>query len=65
MSKKIFSAQEWENAPSKQEASLSILQTHETATDLATEIDGVVQEIEANGVDIAPDYAMWVNVGVT
>lgn len=63
MSKKIFSAQEWENAPSKQEASLPILQTHETATDLATEIDRVVQEIETNGVDIAPDYAMWVNVG--
>ena len=66
MSKKIFSAQDWENAPSKQEASLPALQTHEvheSATDLATEIGNVVQEIEANGVDIAPDYGMWVNVG--
>lgn len=66
MSKKIFSAQEWENAPSKQETSLPALQTHdshESATDLAADIDRVVQEIEANGVDIAPDYGMWVNVG--
>ena len=46
--------------------SLPALQTHEvheSATDLATEIGNVVQEIEANGVDIAPDYGMWVNVG--
>lgn len=66
MSKKIFSAPDWENAPSKQEASLPILQTHEThetAIDLTTDIDKVVQEIEANGIDIAPDYGMWVNVG--
>ena len=63
MSKKIFSAPDWENAPSKQETSLPALQTHETATDLATEIDSVVQEIEASGIDIAPDYGMWVNVG--
>lgn len=66
MSKKIFSAQDWKNAPSKQEASLPALQTHEvheTASDLATKIDNVVQKIEANGVDIAPDYEMWVNVG--
>ena len=63
MSKKIFSAQEWENAPSKQEASLPALQTHETAIDLAPEIDNVVQEIEANDVDIAPDYGTWVNIG--
>lgn len=65
MSKKIFSAPYWENAPSKQEASLPALQTHatpETTTDLATDIDRVVQEIEANGVDIAPDYGMWVNI---
>ncbi len=65
MSKKIFSAPYWENAPSKQEASLPALQTHdtpETTIDLATDIDRVVQEIEANGVDIAPDYGMWVNI---
>lgn len=65
MSKKIFSAPYWENAPSKQEASLPALQTHDTpktTTDLATDIDRVVQEIEANGVDIAPDYGMWVNI---
>ena len=66
MSNKIFSAPYWENATSKQEASLPALQTHdtpETTTDLATDIDRVVQEIEANGVDIAPDYGMWVNIG--
>ena len=66
MSKKIFSAQDWENAPSKQETLLPALRpqdSRESATDLATDIDRVVQEIEANGVDIAPDYGMWVNVG--
>lgn len=66
MSKKIFSAPYWENALSKQEASLPALQTHDTpdtTTDLASDIDRVVQEIEAHGVDIAPDYGMWVNVG--
>ena len=66
MSKKIFAAQDWENVPSKQEASLPAMHTnevHESATNLEIEVNSVVQEIEANGVDIAPDYAMWVNVG--
>ena len=66
MSKKIFAAQDWENVPSKQEASLPAMHTnevHESATNLEIEVNNVVQEIEANGVDIAPDYAMWVNVG--
>ena len=66
MSKKIFSAQEWENAPSKQETLPPSLQTncsHSSATDLSAEIDRVVQEIENRGIDIAPDYTMWVNVG--
>ena len=65
MSKKIFSAQEWENAPSKQKASLPALPPHNKLfpIDLATDIDRVVNEIEAIGVDIAPDYGMWVNVG--
>ena len=66
MSTKIFSAPEWENVHSEQKASLPPLQTHdlhESATDLEEEIDKVVLEIEAHGVDIAPDYATWVNVG--
>ena len=66
MSKKIFAAQDWESVPSKQEASLPAMHTnevHESATNLEIEVNSVVQEIEANGVDIAPDYAMWVNVG--
>lgn len=66
MSKKKFAAQDWENVPSKQEASLPAMHTnevHESATNLEIEVNSVVQEIEANGVDIAPDYAMWVNVG--
>ena len=66
MSTKIFSAPEWENVHSEQKASPPPLQTHdlhESATDLEEEIDKVVLEIEAHGVDIAPDYATWVNVG--
>ena len=66
MSKKIFSAPYWENAPSKQEALPQVLKTSDynaTVTDLYAEIDRIVQEIEVRGVDIAPDYAMWLNVG--
>ncbi len=66
MSKKTFFAQDWENVPSKEEALPQVLKTPDynaTATDLLSEVEKVVQEIEARCVDIAPDYAMWVNVG--
>ena len=62
MSKKIFSAQDWENAPSE------ILQTH--TPDIAPiynkvkdDVESVVREIEQRGIDIAPNYKDWVELG--
>ena len=65
MSKKIFSAPEWENVPSRQESQALVVQSHHAnaSADLLDEIERIVQEIEACGIDIAPEYATWVNVG--
>ena len=64
MSKKTFSAQEWENVPSKQEPAYSAVQPlNETTTDLHVEVERVVADIEARGIDIAPQYDTWVNIG--
>ena len=66
MSKKTFFAQDWENAPSEQVALSPVLKAHDynaAAADLFAEVDRVVQQIEVRGIDIAPDYAMWLNVG--
>lgn len=57
MSKKTFSAQEWENVPSKQEPTYSaVMSLNETTTDLHVEVERVVADIEARGIDIAPQY---------
>ena len=64
MSKKIFSPQEWENVPSKQERSHPTAQTlYETPTDHQVDVERIVADIEARGVDIAPQYNTWVNCG--
>lgn len=64
MSKKTFSAQEWENVPSKQEPAYSaVMSLNETTTDLHVEVERVVADIEARGIDIAPQYDTWVNIG--
>ena len=62
MSKKIFSAQDWENVPSE------IQQTH--TPDIAPiynkvkdDVESVVQEMEQRGIDIAPNYKDWVELG--
>ena len=62
MSKKIFSAQDWENVPSE------ILQTH--TPDIAPiynkvkdDVESVVREIEQRGIDIAPNYKDWMELG--
>lgn len=64
MSTKTFSAQEWENVPSKQEPAYSTVQPlNETPTDLHVEVERVVADIEVRGIDIAPQYDTWVNIG--
>lgn len=56
MSKKTFSAQEWENVPSKQEPAYSTVQPlNETPTDLHVEVERVVADIKARGIDILPN----------
>lgn len=62
MSKKIFSAQDWENAPSE------ILQTHTPdivpiCNKVKDDVESVVREIEQRGIDIAPNYKDWVELG--
>lgn len=64
MSKKIFSPQEWENVPSKQESSdPTALALNEPSSDLHEEVESIIAEIEARGIDIAPEYGTWVNSG--
>lgn len=67
MSKKIFSAQEWENVHS--EALPSKLNDVEKQTssivysDVEEDLNRVVCEIESLHIDIAPSYNDWVNLG--
>jgi len=64
MSKKIFSPQDWESVPSKLEPALPTVHFHnETPTDHQAEVERIVAEIEARGIDIAPEYATWLNCG--
>ena len=62
MSKKIFSAQDWENVPSE------ILQTHTPDivpiyNKVKDDVESVIREIEQRGIDIAPNYKDWVELG--
>ncbi len=67
MSKKIFSAQEWENVhfedqhttppPLNKEANSTIYNKVEE------DVERIVYEIERKSVDIAPDYKDWVSLG--
>ena len=62
MSKKIFSAQDWENVPSE------IQQTYMPSiapiyNKVAEDVECVVREIEQRAIDIAPSYKDWVELG--
>lgn len=67
MSKKIFSAQEWENVHS--EALPNKLNDVEKQTssivysNVEEDLNRVVCEIESLHIDIAPSYNDWVNLG--
>lgn len=66
MSKKIFSPQDWENIPSNTNLEYRSMQTSsiiKSPSDLMNDVEQLVQKIEANGVDIAPEYNTWVNLG--
>ena len=67
MSKKIFSAQEWENVPSealpgKQDCTEAQPSSH-IYNNVEEDVDRVVCEIETLRIDIAPSYNDWVNLG--
>ena len=66
MSKKIFSAQEWENVPSKILTEIPASKKEIGATiynNVEEDVEKVVCEIERKTVDIAPDYKDWVSLG--
>ncbi len=75
MSKKIFSAQEWETVPFEQTAQEQAPPIYNkvqkpirhnecnNVSDLEEELDCVVSEIEARGIDLTSDYGDWVKLG--
>ena len=65
--KKTFSPQAWLNAHSDNKQLLPALQGQKSvasSSDLMNDVERVVQEIENRGIDIAPDYDTWRNVGL-
>ena len=65
MSKKIFSAQEWENAPSKKDSpdKSSPISSYSSSSDVQSRVEEIISEIESRGLDIAPSYDEWVKLG--
>ena len=65
MSKKIFSAQEWENAPSKKDSpdKSSPISSYSSSSDIQSRVEERISEIESRGLDIAPSYDEWVKLG--
>ena len=67
MSKKIFSAKEWENVrsetlPGKQDCTEAQSSSH-IYNNVEEDVNRVVCEIETLRIDIAPSYNDWVNLG--
>lgn len=67
MSKKIFSAQEWENVHSEALPSKPNDAEKQTSSivysDVEEDLNRVVCEIESLHIDISPSYNDWVNLG--
>ena len=63
MSKKIFSAQDWENVPSEiqQAHTPSIVPIYNKVEE---DVESVVREIEQRSIDIAPNYKRLGGVGL-
>ena len=62
MSKKIFCAQDWETPRSKPMVTATVEYAMEVA-DVEKNVERVVRKIESRGVDIAPTYNEWVELG--
>ncbi len=66
MSKKIFSAQDWENVPfeNSQPITPKLLPAPiQTSDDKKEEVERIIREIEQRAIDIAPDYKDWMELG--
>ena len=66
MSKKIFSAQDWENVPFENSVPIlpKLLPAPNPASDnKEEEVERIIREIEQRAVDIAPEYKDWVELG--
>lgn len=66
MSKKIFSAQDWENVPfeNSQPITSKLLPAPiQTSDDKKEEVERIIREIEQRSIDIAPDYKDWMELG--
>ena len=61
MEKKTFNPLEWIEKPNQQQQHTE--QNHQSVTDNNSEVEKVIQNIEANQIDIAPNYSDWVNIG--
>ena len=61
MEKKTFNPLEWIEKPNQQQQHTE--QNHQSVTDNNSEVEKVIQNIEANHIDIAPNYSDWVNIG--
>ena len=66
MSKKIFSAQDWENVPFENSVPTypKLLPAPNPASNnKEEEVERIIREIEQRAVDIAPEYKDWVELG--
>ena len=66
MSKKIFSAQDWENVPFENSVPTSpklLPAPNSASNNKEEEIERIICEIEQRAVDIAPEYKDWVELG--
>lgn len=61
MSKKTFNPLEWVERPTQQQQHTE--QNYQSITDNNSEVEKVIQNIEANHIDIAPNYNDWINIG--
>ena len=61
MEKKTFNPLEWMDNSNQQQQHTE--QNYQTVTDDNSEVEKVIQNIEANHIDIAPNYNDWINIG--
>tara|TARA_R100000306_G_C4381481_1_gene144939 strand:- start:10976 stop:12793 length:1818 start_codon:yes stop_codon:yes gene_type:complete len=61
MEKKTFNPLEWMENPNQQQQHTE--QNYQPVIDNNSEVEKVIQNIEANHIDIAPNYNDWINIG--